>query len=79
VKADGRDTAEASVSLGLLVTERVIKALRHACPERRAGKIATNYHARARDWTLSVADDGVGFPGDAASPIAGRAPVSSKP
>ncbi len=54
--------ADASVSIGLIVTELVINALKHAFLDRRHGKIVVSYQARGEDWTLSVADDGVGIP-----------------
>jgi two-component sensor histidine kinase len=54
--------ADASVSLGLIVTELVINALKHAFPQNRGGAILVSYKSRASDWTLSVRDDGVGIP-----------------
>jgi two-component sensor histidine kinase len=55
-----------SVSLGLIVTELVINALKHAFPEHRAGKITVDFQSRSPNWTLSVSDDGVGMPAEAA-------------
>lgn len=63
--------AEISVSLGLVVTELVINSLKHAFPGSRPGKILVDYHARGPNWTLSVTDNGVGMPKDAASASAG--------
>jgi two-component sensor histidine kinase len=58
---------DASVSLGLIVTELVINSLKHAFPDRRGGRILVGYEAHGPNWTLSVKDDGVGMPtGDAA-------------
>ncbi len=54
--------ANISVSLGLIVTELVINALKHAFPGDRSGKILVDYHAHGSDWTLSVSDNGVGTP-----------------
>jgi two-component sensor histidine kinase len=51
----------ASVSVGLIVTELVINALKHAFPDRRHGKIEVSYHSKDGAWTLVVADDGVGI------------------
>jgi two-component sensor histidine kinase len=59
---DGITTADTSVSLGLIVTELVINALKHAFPQDRKGKILVGYQAHAPNWTLSVTDDGVGMP-----------------
>ena len=59
--------ADTSVSLGLVVTELVINALKHAFPGGRPGRIVVSYHAHGPSWTLSVTDDGVGMPKDGAS------------
>jgi two-component sensor histidine kinase len=59
---DSITTADTSVSLGLIVTELVINALKHAFPDNRPGRIAVNYLTRGANWTLSVDDDGVGIP-----------------
>ena len=58
--------ADVSVSLGLIVTELVINALKHAFPGGRGGKIKVDYRSRGPNWTLSVADNGVGMPEDPA-------------
>lgn len=52
--------ADISVSLGLIVTELVINALKHAFPNARSGTIHVDYHALGPSWALSVTDDGVG-------------------
>ncbi|NIJ34058.1 sensor histidine kinase [Sphingomonas oligoaromativorans] len=63
VTADGSSVkADISVSLGLIVTELVINALKHAFPRGRSGRILVDYHAHESDWTLSVSDNGVGTP-----------------
>jgi two-component system, sensor histidine kinase PdtaS len=54
--------ADVSVSLGLIVTELVINALKHAFPEDRIGKILVDYRSRGPNWALSVSDNGVGMP-----------------
>jgi len=54
--------AEVSVSLGLVVTELVINALKHAFPGDRGGHILVAYKVSGADWALSVSDDGVGMP-----------------
>ena len=58
----GPMTPELSVSLGLVVTELVINALKHAFPKGRGGHILVTYAAAGADWTLTVSDDGVGMP-----------------
>lgn len=59
-------SADVSVSLGLIVTELVINALKHAFPAGRSGKIRVDYHSHGPNWTLSVTDDGIGMPRDSA-------------
>jgi two-component sensor histidine kinase len=54
--------ANKSVSLGLIVTELVINALKHAFPAHSRGKILVGYRSNGPDWTLSVEDDGIGMP-----------------
>ena len=67
VAVDGSVTsADVSVSLGLIVTELVINALKHAFPNDGSGKIKVGYNSHGPNWTLSVADTGVGMPKDAA-------------
>lgn len=74
LKLDSDETvtsADASISLGLIVTELVINALKHAFPGHRHGIISVDYQASGSDWTLSVGDDGVGMPADPSSSPAG--------
>ena len=57
--------ADASVSLGLIVTELVINALKHAFTgDDPAGTIEVNYTSRSPSWTLTVSDNGIGMPRD---------------
>jgi two-component sensor histidine kinase len=63
VQADGGTaTADVSVSLGLVVTELVINALKHAFPTGGAGDIVVGYASSPPDWILSVSDNGIGMP-----------------
>lgn len=54
--------ARVSASLGLIVTELVINALKHAFPDGRPGKITIGYKPYGPNWVLYVRDDGVGTP-----------------
>jgi two-component sensor histidine kinase len=60
-----------SISLGLIVTELVINALKHAFPGGRHGKIMVGYQSHGPNWTLSVGDNGVGMPKDVARAMPG--------
>jgi len=61
---DSVASSTVSVSLGLIVTELVINALKHAFPDGRSGKIAVDYRVLEDGWRLSVKDDGVGLPSE---------------
>jgi two-component system, sensor histidine kinase PdtaS len=63
--------ADTSVSLGLIVTELVINALKHAFPGGRAGNITIDYQSSGLDWTLAVNDDGVGMHSETAGATPG--------
>ncbi|MGD0027221.1 MAG: histidine kinase dimerization/phosphoacceptor domain -containing protein [Xanthobacteraceae bacterium] len=56
-------TAQSSqaVSIGLVITELVINALKHAFPGDRAGEILVRYDVDGANWRLSVSDNGVGL------------------
>ncbi|MGV8929528.1 MAG: sensor histidine kinase [Brevundimonas sp.] len=74
LRVDCDDTAvdaDVSVSLGLIVTELVINSLKHAFPGGRHGLITVSYQSHGPNWTLAVADDGVGMPHNAASATPG--------
>jgi two-component sensor histidine kinase len=50
-------------SIGLITTELVMNALKHAFPsEKMNGRIAIAYDVDGADWKLSVADNGIGKP-----------------
>lgn len=68
---DSVTDADVSVSLGLVVTELVINALKHAFPGGRSGSIVVGYRSHGPNWTLSIKDNGVGMPKDAASATPG--------
>jgi len=79
VEADeGTATADVSVSLGLIVTELVINALKHAFPAGRGGSIVVGYESGPPPrWALSVTDDGVGMPATPAKPGLGTSIVEA--
>ena len=61
VQADaGTAVSSQAVSIGLIVTELVINALKHAFPDRHEGAILVKYEVEGAHWRLSVSDDGVG-------------------
>jgi len=61
----GAAPSNRAMSLGLIVTELVINALKHAFPDRREGRILVRYNADGADWRLSVSDTGIGLGSEA--------------
>jgi two-component sensor histidine kinase len=53
-------SSDVAVSFGLITTELVINAIKHAFVLGQKGSITVYYTANSSGWTLSVADDGVG-------------------
>jgi len=51
-----------AIGLGLLTTELVINSLKHAFPSGE-GQVTVTYESDAKNWTLSVRDDGIGLSG----------------
>lgn len=50
-----------AVNIGLIVTESVINALKHAFPKGKAGgRIVVTYQVTGPAWTLSISDNGSG-------------------
>lgn len=68
---DSAVEADASVSLGLIVTELVINALKHAFPQEKAGAITVDYKSSGKNWTLTVSDNGIGMSVGSDAPAAG--------
>ena len=61
---DTATNSDVSVSMGLIVTELVINAIKHAFPDQApGGKITVEFAADDETaWLLSVSDNGVGMP-----------------
>lgn len=58
---DGAMPGEMSVSIGLVVTELVINALKYAFPNGGTGSVLVDYQSENDGWALSVCDDGIGM------------------
>ena len=59
----GTAIAREAVSIGLIVTELVMNALKHAFPAPKPGAaIVVSYKVAGNDWKLSVSDNGIGKP-----------------
>jgi chemotaxis protein methyltransferase CheR len=59
----GSATSRQAESLGLIVTELVMNALKHAFPdEKTEGQITVAYDTAGTNWKLSVSDNGIGKP-----------------
>jgi two-component sensor histidine kinase len=62
----GNVTSREAVSLGLIVTELVLNALKHAFPHDKIDhRITVAYDVAGTNWKLSIADNGIGKPTDA--------------
>ena len=66
---DSMTSAELSISLGLIVTELTINAVKHAFPgDDPTGTIKVDYRRAGNGhWVLTVTDNGVGMPAEADS------------
>jgi len=64
VAGEGSTTSEQAVSMGLIATELVINALKHAFPGGAKGTILVGFESTASAWRLSVSDNGVGISRD---------------
>ena len=62
--SSGGAVSSEAVSLGLIVTELVINALKHGFPAGAEGEILVSYELRDSGWRLSVADNGSGTQAD---------------
>jgi chemotaxis protein methyltransferase CheR len=61
----GNLTSGDAVSVGLIVTEGLLNALKHAFPpDKKDGRIVVAYKADGTGWTLSIADNGIGKPSE---------------
>jgi chemotaxis protein methyltransferase CheR len=62
---EGTQSTGHAVSIGLIVTEGVLNALKHAFPVTKLTedcRIIVTYAVDGADWTLSIADNGMGKP-----------------
>ena len=59
---EGSAPSSEAVSLGLITTELVINALKHAFSDGRVGNILVTFGPSGKGWQLSVADNGTGLP-----------------
>ena len=69
VEADaGTIVSQQAVSIGLIVTELVMNALKHAFPgEKKDAAIVVTYKVSDTDWRLTISDNGAGKPDLSAS------------
>ncbi len=58
----GAVPSQQAVSIGLIVTELVINALKYAfTADMKDGRVVVGYEVKGDDWKLSVSDNGVGI------------------
>ncbi len=69
VEADaGAVASHQAVSVGLIVTELVMNALKHAFPgDKKDAAILVSYKVSDSDWKLTISDNGIGKPDTSAS------------
>jgi chemotaxis protein methyltransferase CheR len=61
--AGGHLPSRQAVSIGLLVTELVINALKHAFPAAtRDARVDVAYEVAGTNWKLAISDNGIGAP-----------------
>ncbi len=61
VADEGTIESAKAVSIGLIVTELLINAIKYAFPANKAGALVlVTYEAEEADWKLTVSDNGVG-------------------
>jgi two-component sensor histidine kinase len=60
----GNVTSREAVSLGLIVTELILNAIKHAFPDNNKPdrQIAVRFEVAGSNWKLSVTDNGIGAP-----------------
>ena len=59
----GTVASHQAVSIGLIVTELVMNALKHAFPgEKPDAAIVVSYKVADTDWKLTISDNGIGKP-----------------
>ena len=60
---DTTTSSDVSVSMGLIVTELMINAIKHAFPDQTAGgKVTVSFADEGGAWLLCVTDNGAGMP-----------------
>jgi len=69
VEADaGTAASNQAVSIGLIVTELVMNALKHAFPDdKKDAAVIVSYKVADNDWKLTISDNGIGGPHTSAS------------
>lgn len=61
IGAVGSATSRQAESIGLIVTELVMNALKHAFPDEKViGEISVSYDRAGTNWKLTVSDNGIG-------------------
>ncbi len=56
----GTVTPDEAIGLGLITSELVINALKHAFPKGE-GDVTVTYTAHGKNWVLTISDNGVGI------------------
>lgn len=59
----GAVSSEVATNMGLIVTELVVNALKHAFKPGATGRITVSYRVQSNGWRLTVSDNGAAKPG----------------
>jgi two-component sensor histidine kinase len=72
IAGEGTIASSEAVSLGLIVTELIINAIKYAFPTNKASaQVLVTYEVNGPDWKLIVSDNGVGRGADDLTPRSG--------
>lgn len=63
IKTEGQGELDlnTAISMGLVVSEALANAIKHAFPDRQGGVVTISASAKAQEWRIVIADNGIGF------------------
>lgn len=61
VEGSGELDLNTAISMGLVVSEALANAIKHAFPDDRKGIVTVTARVTSEEWTVTIADNGIGF------------------